>query len=133
MAVETQLSIVLENRPGLLAHICDILAEANINLLALSTHDAVDNAAVRLLCDNPTKALLLLEQEELFVLEQKVVVLEIENHAGALSRIARQLARADINIGYAYCTSVSGQETSCLVLRTDEPEKAWACLKGLHF
>ena len=79
MAIERQLSIFLDNRPGILAHVCDILSQAEINVLALSTHDAVDNAVVRILCDNPTKALLLLEQEEFFVLEQSVVVLEIEN------------------------------------------------------
>ena len=133
MAIERQLSIFLDNRPGILAHVCDILSQAEINVLALSTHDAVDNAVVRILCDNPTKALLLLEQEEFFVLEQSVVVLEIENKTGALSRIARKLARADINIGYAYCTAVPGQESGCLVIKTDAPEKAWECLQGSHF
>ena len=132
MAVEKQLSVFLENRPGILAHLCDVLSQASINVLALSTHDAVDNAVVRILCDNPVKALLLLEQEEFYVLEQKVVVLEIENHSGMLSAVARKLAHADINISYAYCTAIPGQETGCLVLKTDEPEKAWECLQGLQ-
>ena len=74
-----------------------------------------------------------MDVEEIYVLEQKVVVLEIENRSGALSRIARKLARADINIGYAYCTALPGQESGCLVLRTDEPEKAWEHLQGSHF
>ena len=133
MAVEKQLSVFLDNRPGVLAHICDILSEASINVLALSTHDAVDNAVVRILCDNPTKALLLLEKENFYILEQNVVVLEIANRAGALSQVARKLARADINIGYAYCTATKGQEVGCLVLRTDTPERAWECLRELEF
>jgi len=132
MGVEKQLSVFLENRPGALAHICDVLTQASINILALSTHDSVDNAVVRIYCDNPTKALLLLEQEEHLVLEQKVVVIEVANHMGSLSAVARKLALADINIGYAYCTATKGQETGCLVLKTDEPEKAWACLKGFE-
>ena len=133
MAVEKQLSIFLDNRPGSLAHVCDILSQSAINVLALSTHDAVDNAVVRILCDNPIKALLLLEQENFYVLEQDVVVLEIENHYGALSQVARKLARADINIGYAYCTATKSQEVGCLVLKTDSPEQAWACLRDLNF
>lgn len=133
MAVETQLSVFLDNRPGILAHVCDILSAADINVLALSTHDAVDNAVVRILCDNPTKALLLLEQEDFFVLEQRVVVLEIENHCGTLSEVARKLARADINIGYAYCTATKSQEVGCIVLKTDLPDQAWECLKDLEF
>ena len=132
MAVETQLSVFLENRPGILAHICDVLSQASINVLALSTHDAVDNAVVRILCDNPTKALLLLEQEEFYVLEQKVVVLEIPNRYGMLSQVARKLARADINIGYAYCTATKSQDFGCLVLKADLPEQAWECLQDLQ-
>ena len=65
MPVQKQLSVFLENRPGALAHICGILSEADINIRALSVHDTVDNAVVRLIVDNPTKALLLLEQEAL--------------------------------------------------------------------
>ena len=133
MGIEKQLSVFLDNRPGILAHVCDILSQAAINVLALSTHDAVDNAVVQILCDNPMKALLLLEQENFFVLEQKVVVLEITNHYGALSQVARKLAHADINIGYAYCTATKSQEVGCLVLKTDAPEQAWECLQDLEF
>ncbi|MBI4387442.1 MAG: hypothetical protein HY582_00160 [Candidatus Omnitrophica bacterium] len=133
MAVEKQLSVFLENRPGNLAHICDILSQSSINVLALSTHDAVDNAVVRILCDSPTKALLLLEQENFYVLEQDVVVLEIANRHGMLSKVARKLAHADINIGYAYCTATKSQEMGCLVLKTDAPERAWEFLRGIEF
>ena len=42
---------------------------------------AVDNAVVRFIVDHPTKATLLLEQEELYVMEQDVVVIEIDNKA----------------------------------------------------
>lgn len=114
----------MPNRPGVLARVCGILSEAGINILALAVHDTVDNAVVRFLVDHPTKALLLLEQEELYVLEQEVVVLEIENRAGELTRICQVLAQADINIHYAYCTAIKQQESGCIVLKTDNPERA---------
>lgn len=123
MPIQKQLSVFIPNRPGLLARMCSILSEAKINIMALAVHDTVDNAVVRLLVDQPTKAILLMEQEELYVLEQEVVVLEIENSTGELTRIAQALAEADINIAYAYCTAVSRQETGCLVLKTDNPER----------
>ena len=113
----------MPNRPGVLAKTCGVLSDAGVNILALAVHDTVDNAVVRLLVDKPTKAILLLEQEELYVLEQEVVVLEIENHFGELTRIAQALAEADINIAYAYCTATPNQENGCLVLKTDQPER----------
>lgn len=121
--VEKQLSIFLENRPGGLAKICGTLAEAEINVLALTIHDTVDHAIIRLLCDRPVKALLLLEQLGLYILESDVVVYEINNHSGALAEVARTLARADINIEYAYCTALQNQTAGSLILRTDEPDR----------
>ena len=121
---QKQLSIFLENRPGVLAHACSILSDAGINLLALAIHDTVDNAVARFLVDNPTKALLLLEQEEFYVMEQEVIVLEILNRPGELTQICRSLAQADVNISYAYCTARPDQHSGCLVLKVDNPERA---------
>ena len=122
--IQKQLTVFLENRPGNLARVCSILAEANINILALAIHDTVDNAVVRFLVDSPTKALLLLEEEELYVMEQEVIVLEVLNQKGELTRICQTLAQADINISYAYCTARPDQHSGCLVLKTDNPERA---------
>ena len=121
--VEKQLSIFLENRPGGLAKICGTLSEAGINILALTIHDTVDHAIVRLLADRPVKALLILEQMGLYILESEVVVMELPNRPGALGEVARKLARADINIEYAYCSATEHQGTGSLILRTDEPER----------
>lgn len=132
MPIQKQLSVFLENRPGVLAKICGILSEAGVNINALSVHDTVDNAVVRLVVDQPTKALLLLEQEELYILEQDVVVLYVDNEPGILSQIAIKLARADINISYAYCTAGPRQTAGCIVLKTDRPEQALECLAGFE-
>ncbi len=129
--LEKQLSIFLENRPGGLAKICGTLAEAGINILAVSTHDTVDHAIIRLIADRPVKALLILEQLGLYLLESNVVVVELENRPGALGDIARMLARADINIEYAYCSATSHQGTGCLILRTDEPERTLELLSAI--
>jgi len=124
MPIQKQLSVFLPNRPGFMARACSVLSEANISVIALAVHDTVDNSVIRFLVDQPTKALLLLEQEGLYVLEQDVVVLEINNEKGALTRLCQTLAQADINIAYAYCTGTVYQDSGCLVLKTDNPERA---------
>lgn len=127
--IEKQLSIFLENRPGGLARICGTLAESGINILALTVHDTVDHAIVRLLADRPVKALLILEQLGLYLLESDVVVLGLRNHPGALAEVARKLARADINIEYAYCTATEAQGQGAIVLKTDEPDRTLELLR----
>jgi len=124
MPIQKQLSVFMPNRPGFMARACSVLSESGIGIIALAIHDTVDNSVVRFLVDQPTKALLLLEQEGLYVLEQDVVVLEISNEKGALTRLCQTLAEADINIAYAYCTGTVNQDSGCLVLKTDNPERA---------
>ena len=129
--VEKQLSIFLENRPGGLAKICGTLSESGINILALSVHDTVDHAIIRLLADRPVKALLILEQLGLYILESDVIVMELDNRPGALAEVARKLARADINIEYAYCSATEHQGAGSLVLRTDEPDRTLELLSEM--
>ena len=129
--IEKQLSIFLENRPGGLAKICGTLAEAGINILALMIHDTVDHAIIRLLADRPIKALLILEQLGLYILESDVLVMDLENRPGMLAEVARKLARADINIEYAYCSAAEHQGGGCLILRTDEPQRALELLSEM--
>jgi len=122
--IQKQLSVFLPNRPGVLARTCSVLSDANVNIMAMAVHDTIDHAVVRFLVDHPTKALLLLEQEELYVLEQEVVVLEVDNKPGEIARLSQVLAEADINIFYAYCTATKNQECGCLVLKCNQPERA---------
>lgn len=124
MPIEKQLSVFIENKPGRLSGICTTLADAGVNIHAMTVHDTVDHAIVRLIVDNPNKALILLEEEGVYIVAQDIVVIEIENKPGIISQIAKKLYRADINIEYAYCTAAKNQEYGCLVLKTSDPEQA---------
>ena len=131
MRTTKQLSIFLENRPGLLAHATNILGENKVSITAMSIHDMVDLAVVRMICDNPTKATLLLEHEEFYVIELDVIVMEIPNSPGTIAAIARKLALADINIDYAYYTANQIQSQGVFVIRTKEIDRAKEALHGM--
>src|SRR4029453_1935143 len=53
----TQLAVVLSNRPGALARVCEELAGAEINIHALAISDTADHSVVRMAVSDPTKAL----------------------------------------------------------------------------
>ena len=131
MPIEEQLSVFMENKPGRLSQICNSLADNDINIVAMSVHDTVDHAIVRLVVDQPTKALVILEEEGVYTITQDVVVLEIENKPGIISTIARKLFRADINIEYAYCTATKNQEFGCLVIKTKDAEQTLEILEEI--
>ncbi|OIO37797.1 MAG: hypothetical protein AUJ71_04410 [Candidatus Omnitrophica bacterium CG1_02_49_16] len=131
MPIEKQLSVFMENKPGRLSKICSTLADADINVYAMSVHDTVDHAIVRLVVNNPDKALILLEQEGVYIIAQDVVVLQTENKPGIIAAIAKKLFHADINIEYAYCTATKSQDLGCLVIKTKDPEQTLEILEEL--
>lgn len=113
----------MENKPGSLSTLCGLLADNGINIYAMSVHDTIDHAIVRLMVDNPNKALILLEEEGVYIVPQDVVVIDIDNRPGIISDIAKKLFRADINIEYAYCTATKNQDHGCLVIKTKDAEQ----------
>lgn len=123
MEIRLQLSIFLDNRPGTLAHVCSTLAKEGINILAISVSDTVDHAVVRMVVNDPKKAIDILGQTNVLVQEREVVLMEVPNKPGELGRIAEKLAKFGINIEYAYCAAVEGQKSGALVLRTSDLEE----------
>ena len=130
MPIEKQLSVFLENKPRKLSYICSTLADNAINISAMSVHDTVDHAVVRMIVDYPTKALLILEQEGVYTIAQDVVLIDIDNKPGIISIIAKKLFRADINIEYAYCTASKNQDFGCVVIKTKDAEQTLDILEG---
>ena len=127
----TQLAVFLANRPGALARVCEALANAEINIYALATSDTVDHSVVRMVVNDPTKALMLLGEAGVLALETEVLMIETASEPGVLTKIAERLAEAEINIEYAYLAGGRGAEKGLIVLRPSDVEKAQAVLRDL--
>lgn len=122
MKVEKQLSLFLENKPGVLAEVCRTLGDHHVNLRGLSVSDTVDHAVVRMIVDDPQTALHALGEYGALVVETDVLVVALDDKAGELGRLASKFARAKINIEYAYGTSDGSQAT--IYLRVSDLAKA---------
>jgi hypothetical protein len=124
--IEKQLSIFLENKPGVLAEVCKTLGAHDINIRGLSVSDTVDHAVVRLVVDDPQKAIHILGEHGALVVETDVLAVKMANEPGELARLAAGLARANVNIEYAYGTSNSGLGT--VFFRVSDVKKALKAL-----
>src|SRR6266851_9164825 len=102
MQITKQLAIFLDNRPGMLARVCDALSEAKISIYAISTSDTVDHSVIRMVVSDSRKALGVFEERGTLVVEDDVLMLEGDNKSGSLARIAHKLADAKVNIEYCY-------------------------------
>jgi len=124
MELVTQLALFLENKPGTLAAVCDALAEAKINIFALTISDTVDHAVVRMVVSDTDKALSIFEAHGTLVVENEVLMIEHDNRPGTLSEIAKKLASKKVNIEYAYLAAGSHTKKGLMILRPDNIKKA---------
>ena len=124
MELVTQLALFLENKPGTLAAVCDALADAKINIFALTISDTVDHAVVRMVVSDTDKALSIFEAHGTLVVENEVLMIEHDNRPGTLSEIAKKLASKKVNIEYAYLAGGTHTKKGLMILRPDNIKKA---------
>ena len=124
MRITKQLAIFLDNRPGTLASVADALAQAKVNIYAITTSDTVDHSVIRLVVSDYRKALEVFESHGTLVVEDDVLMIEEPNKPGKLAEIARRLAAARINIEYCYSATAPNAKQGLLILRLSNPAKA---------
>jgi len=129
MEIVKQLSVFLANKPGTLAAVCDELAKAKVNIMAMTISDTVDHAVVRLVVSDTQRALAIFEERGVLAVENNVISIENSNSPGALAKIARVLAKGKVNIEYGYLATSPGAKSGLLVIRVTDAKKALKLLK----
>jgi hypothetical protein len=120
MAKVKQLTVALENRPGTLAHMAKVLADAKVNVLALLGSTAVAQGSVQVVVDNVNKAKKALGGAGLSYTEGTLEQFELANKPGALAQLAGKLAKKGINIDCAYATVHKSAKKAVVVLGTSK-------------
>lgn len=103
MPTTTELSIQVEDQPGILGKICRTLADRGVNILAFQSLPSGNKSQVRLVVDNPTNAKSVLDNQKLKYTEAPVAHVKLPHRPGELARAASKLGEAKININYGYC------------------------------
>lgn len=130
LQIAKQLALFLENRPGTLARVCDALGRAGINIYAISTSDTVDHIVVRMVVNDPSRAMDVFEEHGSLVVATDVLMIHGVNKPGSLAAIAQVLAKASINIEYAYCATSPDARQGLMILRASNPVKALKVLNS---
>ncbi len=124
MARGTQLCVSLENKPGQLAKLTATLAQAKVNIEAISVVDTATCCLVRLVTSSNAKAKAALSRAGLTPCQQPVILLKLADAPGALAGVAKKLADKGVNIDYVYGSAAGAGKPSLLVLGVDDIAKA---------
>lgn len=123
MKVE-QISVFLENKSGRLAEVARALAEAGVNIRALSVADTSDFGILRLIVNNNEKAVSALKQHGFTVSKTEVLALEVPDVPGGLSKILELLDREKINVEYVYAFVERRSDNALIIIRVGEIDRA---------
>lgn len=125
-----QISVFVENRPGRLAYLLRTLADAEVNIRALSVADSADFGIVRLIVDDPKEAIDAIHAAGMTGRITSVLRVEVPDMPGALERdVVEALAEAGVNIEYMYAYGGRLSETAVIILKVDDIEKAEQALQ----
>ncbi|MGD2174711.1 MAG: ACT domain-containing protein [Candidatus Brocadiaceae bacterium] len=97
-----QLSVNLPNERGQLARLSRCMADAGVNIMAISVHDCAEAGTVRLVVDDAAGAAAALGEAGMAFIETDVVVAECPDRVGVLADVAGKLAEKDVNIQFVY-------------------------------
>jgi len=124
MRIETQYSVFMVNKPGVLAQVLTEIANARINLIAITMMDSVEHGVMRMVAQSPVKIRNVLKKLNMPFSETDVLCITLSNKAGALANVTQKLAEAHINISYAYCTAGAKGGKTTGILKVADVKKA---------
>ena len=127
MPIATQLNLPLDNEIGTLAGLSRALAHHGVNLLAIAAPETGrEGAAVRLVVFNRDLAVRALAKAGYLFSEEQVLFVELSNRPGALAKAVEKLAKARMNIRYAYATASTRAKKTAAVIAVAEEDLARA-------
>ena len=103
LRTETQFSVFLVNKPGVLSRVVHALAHTNI--IAMSMMDSSDHGVLRVVADKPGSVREAVGSLQLQMSESPVLCATLPNRPGALADVVERLSDAHIDVNYAYCTT----------------------------
>jgi hypothetical protein len=119
-----QISVFIENRPGRLVEVVDLLGKHNINLKALSLADSSDFGIARLIVKGTDEAVDALKSNGFTVSVTNILACLIDDKPGALANILTLLAKNSINVEYMYGFASPIRDKAVMVFKVSDIDKA---------
>ena len=125
-----QISVFIENQPGRLTEVADILSKSNVDITALSLADTSDFGILRLIVDKPDVALISLRESGFIVKSTEVLAVAMEDQPGGLASVLNTINHAGIFIEYMYAFVGKQDGKAVVVMRVSDLDRAIAALKN---
>lgn len=117
-----QFEISVNDRPGELAKVTDVLAMNGINIMAIAS-ERCESPLIRVVTDDEQSTRTALSKAKMKFREKDLMVIELEDRPGELSKVAKRLAKSGINVESIHLLS-KGKNTTSVALVVDNHKRA---------
>ena len=125
-----QFSVTLANRRGRLAKLSRSLADAKVNIIALSVLECTEVGTVRLVVDKPDAAAKALKDAGMPFNLTDVLVATLANKVGVFADVSEKLAKSGVNVNFVYGSTAKGRGQTHVVIGCDKHPTAMKALHG---
>lgn len=142
MKTVKEVSVKLENKPGTLSGICELLGAGGINILALTVRTDGDSGTLSFVATDPFRAVNILQSAGHSPSVHEIIAVETPHHPGGLNAILKPLRLAGVNVEHLYsCIGSSGGSVGTVLLlgvdnlaaACDALTREWIKLYGEEF
>ena len=124
-----QISVQLDNVPGALTRLLDILDKEGIHAKAISAASTAEASTLRLVVNAPQKAVTVLDSFHFNYEIYPVIAVEVPCHPGGMNAVVKPLSEGEVNIHYIYTTIERIGKETILIIGVDKIDEATAILK----
>jgi hypothetical protein len=100
-----QLTVWVENRPGMLGEVGSALGVKNVNVAAFMASVTEGRGTIRMIVDKRAVAKAVFTKHGWETTEEDVLEVPLADNPGTLGKVAHKLREASVNIDYAYLGS----------------------------
>lgn len=119
-----QLSVFVENKSGTLYEVAEALRQAGIDINALCIADTARFGILRMIVDNPKKAMDILLESGHTVALTDVFAVRISDQPGGMIPLLRRFSEASIDVEYLYAFVGKATLTAYVIIRVEQVDKA---------
>lgn len=128
-----QLNIFVDNKPGRLNAVTDLLATEKINIFIFTIQDRGDFGLIKLIVDDPLKAHEILLAKGYAAALKDMIIVSVLDKPGNLHKLATILQENKVNLSDARGMVLAPSQTGLCCLETDDIKKAEDILKDAGF
>lgn len=124
-----QISVFVENKPGRLERVTDILTKANVNIRAFTVSGTYEYGVMKFLVDQPDRALEALRTQGISAHKREIIAALMDDRPGGLHRISRIFGQRKINLEDAYGFVIEDKKRAVLVIDVEKIQDAQKALR----